>query len=202
MGADFPPITLGKAAKDRLTLIDGRHRVEAFRKHKRAKIAATLTMAAEHLWFAEAVRLNTAHGMSLNYQERLSAAMRMFKDKLGDDQVSEAVRIPIAELKQAIAERGIWIKPTDAKPMVVKAPLVRLARSLSKPQLRDAAKHIQETQRGVTGSTAVPLIVQVTDLLEGDGLLRDFDETAAVERLEAAARAWLKGSAKAAAGGR
>ena len=116
-GAQFPPVTVGKRGRV-YYLLDGWHRYQANQKIESEKIAAIVTPVPERLWFCEAVRLNIRHGIALSYVERLQSYMRLKRDGLAVDELQTIFATPIEDLEKATAQRGVWLKPDDLRPLV------------------------------------------------------------------------------------
>jgi hypothetical protein len=172
--AEFPPIVVAKR-DDRYVIIDGRHRFEAYRKLKKAKIPALITKLPEAQWFAEAVRLNCIHGHPLSYQERIRAAMVLARQKFSFEQIERIVSIQTQALKEAIKQRGHWVHPEDIRPVVLKAPVAQAALKHNREWLEAKAEHLENEQNNLSGQSFQALIRDLLTLLEND-LIPDDDE--------------------------
>jgi ParB-like chromosome segregation protein Spo0J len=86
---DLPPVTVHRAT---MTIVDGHHRVEAFRQVGKEYIRAFLVEGTQADAFLMGVRANIAHGKPLTLDERRAAArviLREFPER-SDRWVSEA----------------------------------------------------------------------------------------------------------------
>lgn len=192
VGTSLPPIVVGKR-DDRFVLIDGRHRLEAFRRLKKAKIAAMVTHLTEEQWFAEAVRLNTAHGVGLSYQEKIAASMILQRAKYKPEEIAKIVHIPIETLLEAIQQRGTWISSEDIKPVVAKAPMADEAKRKGRQWLETAAASgLDEEQKILSGASFERLAEELLVLLGDDHLDHNNQEILRlVNAVAKAASNWL-----------
>jgi hypothetical protein len=177
-GASLPPIVVGKR-NERFVIIDGRHRYEAHKRLKHAKIGALLTKRPESEWFIEAVRLNTRHGHGLSYQERISAAMILKRQEVDPETIAQIVNIPWDTLEKAINQRGTWLKPEDIKPVVAKAPLVEEVKRKGRAWLDKAAEHLETEQQGLSGASFKRLAEELLILINKNHI--DADDPAIVQ---------------------
>jgi ParB-like chromosome segregation protein Spo0J len=191
-GSTLPPIVVGKR-DGRYIVIDGRHRYECHRRLKRAKIAAMVTHLEEPQWFAEAVRLNSAHGHGLSYQEKLSASMILQRAKYPPNEIAKIVHIPLESLRQAIEQRGTWVSPEDIKPVVAKATLAKEAERKGRQWLETAAAGgLDDEQKILSGASFERLAEELLVLL-GDEHLDAEDENVVrlILSLNASINQWM-----------
>jgi ParB-like chromosome segregation protein Spo0J len=73
---DLPPIVVHRRT---MTVIDGVHRLEAFRLQGAKDVRIRFFDGSDQEAFVEAVRLNRAHGKPLTLQERQQAAVRVLR---------------------------------------------------------------------------------------------------------------------------
>lgn len=192
VGQTLPPIVLGKR-EDRFILIDGRHRLEAHRRLKRAKIGAMITRLLEKEWFAEAVRLNTSHGQGLSYQEKISASMILQRAEYKPQEIAKIVHIPLESLLEAIKQRGTWLSPDDIKPVVAKAPMAEEAKRKGRQWLETAAASgLDEEQKILSGASFERLAEELLVLLKDDHLdANDKEIVRLVTMLNSESSKWL-----------
>lgn len=194
VGAEFPPIVVGKR-KGRYVIIDGRHRFEAFRKAKRAKIPAMVTRLPEDKWFAEAVRLNAIHGHPLSYQERIRAAMMLKQQKFSVKEIERIVAIQTPQLEKAIAERGHWLHPDDIRPVVLKAPVVPVAEERGRQWVETEAERIEAEQETLSGRSFTELANNLITLLDNN--LVPVSALDLLVELRVSVENWIKGHGEA-----
>jgi hypothetical protein len=187
-GSQFPPVVVGKNGE--LVLIDGWHRMNAYKRAGEEKISAIITKAPKALWYAEAVRLNIRHGIALSMQERLEACMRLKKQGLEDAEIEKITAIPCDEIEKAVLERGHWEKGA-AKPTVIKQPLVAAAKERGRAWLENESQSIQAAQKPLADSTHLHLLLQSERMLLADLLPRDEETVNAVKSLKKAVNKWL-----------
>lgn len=196
-GAILPPIVVGRR-DDRYVIIDGRHRYKAHLNLKKKKIGAIATHLKEDKWFAEAVRLNTAHGHGLSWQEKISASMILQRADYQPEEIASIVHIPLERLLQAIKTQGAWVSPTDIKPVVAKAPLAKEAKRKGREWFETAAAAgLEEEQKILSGASFERLTEELLVLL-GDDHLDPNDENVVrlITSIVAAGQSWLSQHAK------
>jgi len=104
-GAVFPPITLGLYQRRRY-LIDGKHRLEAYKLNNQTEVQATIVPFTDKgKMFAEAVKLNCEHGQALSTQETVSCINRLRELKFSDVQISKIVSIPVERIDNFVVNR-------------------------------------------------------------------------------------------------
>jgi len=106
-GAKFPPITLAIFNK-KLYLVDGKHRVEAYKLNKVTIVEAEVFLGwNKRKIFEEAVRRNIAHGRILSPFEKRRIALKLRVMNYPDSAISELVQIPMVKLENFIGQRLI-----------------------------------------------------------------------------------------------
>jgi len=191
IGEPLPPIVVGKR-DERYVIIDGRHRYEAHKQFKAPKIAGMVTRLPESQWFAEAVRLNTAHGHGLSYQEKIAAAMQLRRQSFEDKQIESIVRIPLDKLEAAIEERGRWLKPDDIRPLVIKGGIADVVNQKGKKWFKEAGAQLEEQQAKLSGAGVRRLAGELVVMLKNDLVSRDDTNLAMLGELRTALENWLK----------
>jgi ParB-like nuclease family protein len=186
----LPPIVVGKRDQ-RYVIIDGRHRYEAHKALKANKIAVLVTKLPETQWFAEAVRLNTAHGHGLSYQEKIAAAMQLRRLSFADKQIESIVRIPLDRLNSAIEERGRWLKPEDIRPLVIKGGITEAVKEKGGKWLLDSGEALQEQQARLSGTSVRQLATELTVMLRNDLIIREERNLVLLAELRAALENWM-----------
>ena len=124
-GAVFPPIMWGKYAKE-LSLIDGKHRMEANLKNKEEFIQAVIIpFKSKAEMFARAVELNVVHGKALSIQEKARAIVKLRISGFSEEKISHIVSIPIDNLQSFVADR--MVNSITGEQIIIKSPLSHLA---------------------------------------------------------------------------
>ncbi len=108
-GAVFPPVTVAKVKRTYI-LIDGAHRIEAFKMNKEPYIQVEiLENLSEKEMFIESVKRNTSHGLQFSAQETARIVLKLRGLKVSKNKIAELVRIPNDRLKPFMAKRMIRI---------------------------------------------------------------------------------------------
>lgn len=155
-GATFPPLVI--EAKTR-RLVDGRHRYETFKREGVEKVTVTeKAYPNEAELYADAVRLNIAHGQSLDQYSVRSAVAKLIEYGYERAAISEVVRIPVEHLETIV--KGFAATP-EGQPVALKGGLRHMAgQSLSQEQIT--------INRSYAGGKAAFYARQVADLLAAD----------------------------------
>lgn len=186
----FPPIHVGKAAGQYI-VIDGVHRVEAYRKVGRQTIGAFLVKLPRSDWFLEAVRLNAVNGIPLTYSERLRAAMRLQNRQIPMDQIARIVTITTDELQAAIAERGFYGIDPD-QPVIVKQLLLPRVKERGRKWTQEHASEIAQLQQTLHPNQGIQSLVQdLAHMVSNDFLPSDDETLVMVKRLTQLLSDWL-----------
>jgi len=100
-GSKFPPILAGKIANEEgYYIIDGVHRVEAYKQLKEEYIEAIVKeYNSFEEAFVEAVKLNISHGRPLSVQERVRIIDKLEEMNFSKEEISEIVKVPISEIE-------------------------------------------------------------------------------------------------------
>jgi hypothetical protein len=155
-GAQFPPIVVESRTH---RLVDGRHRLEVYRRQNITKIEVIQkTYASDADLFADSVRLNIGHGTPLDQYTIRNAVLRLEQYGYKREQISEVVRLPLEKIEKI--ERGFANAP-DGQPIALKGGLSHLhGETLSKDQ--------QALNRRYSGGKATFHLRQLCALLERD----------------------------------
>lgn len=187
-GDRFPPVVAGRGEKRDLVLLDGHYRLQAFREVGRPKIGVMPTPAPRSLWFAEAVRLNTVHGVPLTVQDRLNAAIKMRQAKLDPALIEKVVCMTREDLERGIQKRVIDV--SQIQKVVIKTHLIRRVGQKGTMWAKENAESIQQHQKVLTGASSTHLVNQVIEMLEQDFFPEGEDTDTLIARLHAAVEAW------------
>ena len=118
-GETLPPIVVGKRDKA-FVLLDGAHRLEAYRVLVRKDVAVIVSGVPPKEFFAEAVRLNAAHGLRLTEAEKISAADRLQDMGYRDAAISRIVMMPVDPIRKGLEGRATRPAVTRQKAHVPK----------------------------------------------------------------------------------
>jgi len=155
-GAKFPPICVAKLGKE-FILVDGLHRIKAFKANKEKYISAELLTGLDKKQiYVEAVKRNMGHGRQFSTQEVTGIIITLGQWKLSEKQISQIVRLPAKSLKPFVAKRMTRITETHEE-IPLKAPLRNLAETevLSEPN-----------QDRVSGTSQVQMFDNIITMFE------------------------------------
>jgi ParB-like chromosome segregation protein Spo0J len=156
-GVKFPPLVIEAGTK---RLVDGRLRLEAYREEGVDIVRVTEKVyASDGDLFADAVRLNVAHGEALDHYCISNAIIRLTEYGFDREQISQAVRLPPEQIEKIT--RGFAIDENTGKPLALKGGLGHLrGQTLSADQ--------QALNRHYSGTKATFYARQIRELLEHD----------------------------------
>lgn len=126
-GAKLPPPVIDSQSK---RVADGVHRVTMYRRELDADAEIEVEVreyATEGDLFADAVRMNAAHGRPLSPFDRARCATRLKKYRIGVAKIASLLGVRVETLK-AVAERRV-AKTTDGREMVVKRSIAHVVQS-------------------------------------------------------------------------
>ncbi len=127
-GAKFPPITVASSLFGKLIVVDGFHRLEAYKQNKETHLEVEIIKGLnKQQIFIESVKRNIGHGRQFNSQERTRIILTLEKWKLSQEVISEIIRIPTDDLQPFVAKRITRITETQEE-----IPLKSIIRNLSK----------------------------------------------------------------------
>jgi len=122
-GSVFPPVAVG-LFKGTMFLVDGWHRLEARKLLGEEYVEAVVkSYASKREMFADAVRLNSAHGRRLSVQELVRITYKLEQWKFAPEQIAEITKIPADKLEafQARVIVGPGGEPVYLKAISAKA---------------------------------------------------------------------------------
>ncbi len=158
VGAKFPPIVLALLNK-RLYLVDGKHRIEAYKLLKRKEIDAEVYTGWDKAKiFEEAVKRNIAHGRVLSPYEKRTIALRLRKLEYSDEQIGNLIQIPLGRLEKFIGTRLINTLTGEA---IIKSEIKHLAG-------QDYEGDLNETQKYMYSSSQVSILSDIIMLIENN----------------------------------
>ena len=164
--ANFPAIEVA-ARGDEFVIIDGAHRVEAYRKAKKRKIRATIRRRwSDAKIFATSVKVNASHGRKLSTQERVRSAQRLLSEfKFKKDEVQKILDMPISTLTRLISQR------VESYTAVGVAALVTKKGPISNLDLSDVdPSKVESAQKILNSSSQISIFKQALTILKNDML--------------------------------
>lgn len=162
VGAKFPPIVVGKVGRD-FVVIDGWHRVKAFKMNKQEFIEAEiLDTIDEKELFIEAVKRNIPHGRPFSIQDRVNIHLKLEKMHIDKMTIEKILMMPIANIEKISSGRVAFT--SSGKEFVLKQPMSNMAGKTLPDSYEDLSENIQG------GNSQVQLIIQFEKLLENNVL--------------------------------
>jgi ParB-like nuclease domain len=182
-GASMPPIVLEIKTH---RLVDGWHRIEAFRRLGRKTIdAIEKQYPTEGELFADSIRLNVSHGEHLDQYCIRNAVIRLQEFGFQRAQISEIVRLPPIKIEKI--ERGFAVSE-EGKPIALKSGLSHMrGEVLSQDQL--------QINRCYSGPKAVFHAKLLLGMIEADAWPRT---DAFISKMDELCAAWRRATSKAA----
>lgn len=172
-GAKFPPIIVA-LYKGNYYLVDGRHRLEAYRLNKEEYVQAeVMRNKTEHQIYLEAVKRNISHGRPFSVQEKVGIIKRLQDIDYDLDKISKIVNIPVKRIKQFIVTKVT--STLSGEPVILKAPLEHFAGI----QVSD---DFEQRQDKFSAHSQIDLLDQTINLLENE--LIDLTDDEVVKKLE------------------
>jgi hypothetical protein len=155
-GTSFPPVVV-EASTNRL--VDGRHRVETFKRKGIEQIEAIEKVyTTEADLYADAVRLNIGHGQSLDQYCVRVAVAKLIEYGYERSTISDIVKVPVGHLENIV--KGFATAPTGES-VALKGGLQHMAgQAMNDRQIK--------VNRNYAGGKAEFYAKQVADLLETD----------------------------------
>lgn len=152
-GGELPPVVVDT----KMRIVDGLHRVRAHKRLKRETITADVRKyQSDAALFAEAVRLNTGHGLPLNPYDVKRSVSRLRELGVELDAISDIVRMPVPRLEEMF--KGF--AQGSAGPVPLKAGLGHLAGQRVTARQRKAITR-------VSGMNAVWHVNQLIEIIDG-----------------------------------
>lgn len=175
-GAKFPPIVLA-LYKNKLFLVDGKHRLEAMKLLKKELIEAEVyTGWSMRKIFEEAITRNIAHGRVLSPFEKRRIALKLREMKYNPKSICKLIQIPAQKLDEFVGQRLVNAITGET---IVKSPLKHLAGSSVS---REQKTFIEESSKEIYSKSQISMLDEIIELLE-NGLM-DLTDDKVVERLE------------------
>lgn len=158
-GAIFPPIKVA-FFKGSYYLIDGKHRIEAYKICKVDTVETiVLKVKSKDEIFEEAVKSNITHGRSLSIQSKVEVILKFKNMDFTDQKISEIMNIPTSKINSFVADRVV--SSVNGEEYVLKTPLKSLAGSI-------VGDSILEKQAHLPGRTPMQIINDLLIILESD----------------------------------
>jgi len=159
-GAVFPPIVVA-ILNNEYILIDGAHRLEAYKRNKETdiKVLVDLTIGTRKQAYLAALKANMQHGKQLTIYERMLAVQKLKEFKVEFTEISKLIHVRPQNLKNFVGKRITYTM--GGKEVIVKKPLMHKAgMNMTTEQIN--------AQEGYAQSSQSDLIDELISLLEND----------------------------------
>jgi hypothetical protein len=126
-GVKFPPVVVAKMG-NAFILVDGKHRIEAYRILKVKTVEAEVLIGlSRNQILEEAIKRNIAHGKTLSIQEKLRLAVKLRDLKYSTDTISRLIQIPNSKLVDLLNKR--LFNTITGEEIILKKPFENLSTS-------------------------------------------------------------------------
>ena len=116
-GANFPPIKVW-LHKNKHYLIDGKHRIEAYKQLKREYIQSIVyNFKTSQEAYIESVKSNMQHGLQFSAYDTTKIILRLRDFKLDDNLISKIVQMPLDNMTRFIGKRVIITSTGETHPL-------------------------------------------------------------------------------------
>lgn len=163
-GAVFPPVILAKY-NNQLILVDGKHRLEAYKTLKIDTVKAEVYIGwSKKKIFEEAIRYNISHGRVLSPYEKRMLALKLRQFGYNDAQVSELIQVPLDKVESFVAQRLVNAITGDVEcEAIIKGPLKHLAG-------QTVSEGVIESQKMYYSRNQVTLLEHLIRIIESNEL--------------------------------
>jgi hypothetical protein len=175
-GAVFPPIVLAML-NGKKVLVDGKHRIEAYKGLKVTSIDALVYIGLNKKEIYKlAVQLNNTHGRSLSPYEKRMIALKLMEWKCKKAEISKLILVPENKLNTFVAQR--LVSSTTGEPINTDS-FEETARQISRAVLKSGVKqfagqdvspntfeYIQDNQKNINISSQENLLRQILNLIK------------------------------------
>ena len=142
VGAKFPDIVLA-FFNGKKYLVDGKHRMEAYKLLKIKKIPAIVyTGWNKEKIFKEAVKFNITHGRGLSPYEKRRIALKLMELNSSQKEISKLIQVPLDKLEKFVGNR--LVNSITGEEMTLDKTEA-MAREIGKVILKSGIKHFAGT---------------------------------------------------------
>ena len=172
-GTKFPPLVVAPL-NGKMVLIDGWHRLQAYKRMKKGMVKAEVIHVEKSKMFLEAVKRNAMHGRQFTSMEKRNIVVRLKKQQIPVSEISLIIGIPLSDMSRFMATGGEFSSPLQIP---------------TKPALRHYAKQHKEVPPEVVeisahlgGSTQTHILDELIQLMKVDAL--DLESTQVYIKME------------------
>jgi len=173
-GATFPLIEVAMI-NGQYYLVDGRHRIEAYRMLKADHVQVLVNDQIKDLkkLYIVAVQRNVIHGKQFGSQDKVSIALKLKDLQMTDMEFSKLIAVPLNKLESFIAKR--MTSTINGTSVPLKSPMMHLSETIVDDDFNDK-------QSSIALRSQVQILSQVIHLLE-NGLI-DTKDVEVTNRLQ------------------
>lgn len=113
-GAVFPPLVVGRQ-NGQYVLLDGRHRLQAWKRRGQSHVPVTVSSVKPREFFAEAVRLNSTNGVPYTEREVSLLAGRLRRLGYSDVQVAKLLSTAVERVKLSVTTPALRGHPPRSR---------------------------------------------------------------------------------------
>ena len=167
-GAEFPKIILA-IYDGKLILVDGKHRIEAYKMVKRKTIKAEVhTGWSKNKIFEQAIKTNIAHGRTLSPFDKRKIALRLRQLKYPEEMIGNLIQVPIGKLNNFIG--GRLVNSITGESMIIKSEIQHIAGEIYEAK---SIEEIEQAQKKFYSCNQLRLIEELISLTENKLLDRE-----------------------------
>lgn len=163
-GAEFPPIVVGEF-EDKYYLIDGWHRINAYKTNKQTAIEADIIKVDSlNDIYIQAIKRNVVHGRTLSQYERAKAIVRLKEMHLDLEQIEKIICIPAQKLELFVSKR-MTLETERTKSLVLKGAL----RHYSGEELNELERQtIEESQIPIQSRNQLQILNEFITMIQNN----------------------------------
>jgi hypothetical protein len=171
-GAKFPPVIADSQSKQ---VIDGFHRVRTYQRHLEPDAAIAVefrTYANDASRFADAMALNSEHGLALTPYDKARCLQRSEELGLSVETVAAALQMTVDKI-QDMRLKKLAIAPTTKLTKGKKPVAMPIRRTISHLAGKQLTEKQYEAHKHTNGAPQLLTVNQLINLVEGDLLDQD-----------------------------
>lgn len=163
-GSQFPIITLAQLDNE-LVLVDGKHRIEAYKLLKRDTIKAEIFIGwSRNQIFEESIRRNITHGQKLSPFDKRKIALRLKIMNYNPNEISQLIQVPLDKLSTFIGQSLVNSLTGDKiVETIVKREFQHLA---GKTFNQEEINNIESSQSQLHGDSVLVMLHTLINLAE------------------------------------
>lgn len=160
LGRKFPPIIVAKLDNN-LVLIDGKHRLEAYKtlKVKNVKVEVLFGLKNKAQAFEEAIRRNITHGQKLSIQERLYCAIKLADWGYSQDKVSGIVNVSPHKITELMGRK--LVSSVTGEQIILKKDIEHMREQYDNKPMPNSAIVMQDSFMGKENGEVIDELINL-----------------------------------------